>query len=197
MILLCAAVEAELAALGPLQPGVRTAAIGIGPVEAAFGAAEALSLDGIECAILLGTCGALPGSGLGIGEAVVVERSVLTSSDAAAGLAYVPGPMQREARADEALVARLGLPLRRVGCATVVAITRDAAHAAAEASHTGCEVEHLEAYAFLRAAERAGVPALCVLGVSNDVGPEAHAQWLAHGDEAAAAAVRAVLAALR
>lgn len=202
--LLCAAVDAELASLLPRLDSLRdrtglrveVASIGIGPVEAALGAAEALASVRPAAAILLGTCGALPGSGLSIGDAVVVQRSILTSSDAAAGFAYIPAPMQREALADEALLSRLALRLPGVSCATVVAITHDQGHAEAEARHTGCQVEHLEAYAFLRAAERAGVPALCVLGVANDVGPDAHTQWRQFGDLAASAAVEAVIVAL-
>ncbi len=201
-LLICAAVEFELARLlpalrreegawrgllGRLQ--VEALPIGIGPVDAALGAASALARRP-DTAIFVGSCGAFPGSALPIGSAVVVERSVLTASDAAAGLSYVPGPAQVEARGDAALCAALaagGAPL--VGAATVVAITRDAGRAAQLQRFTGCETEHLEAFSFLRAAAAAGVPAACVLGVSNEVGPLAHEQWKAHGDEAAAAAI--------
>ena len=201
-LLVCAAVEEELARLLPrLGRGAArwqgtlggrrlvAAPVGIGPVDAALGAAAALA-ERPAAAVFVGTCGAFPGTGLEIGAAVVVERSVLTASDAAAGLSYVPGPAQRTAYADRALCAALaggGAPL--VGAATVVAITRDAERAAALRRTSGCEVEHMEAHAFLRAAETAGIPAACVLGVSNEVGPLAHEQWKAHAPIAAGAAV--------
>lgn len=176
--------------------GLTVAPIGIGPVEAALGASELFFGGTFDLAVLLGTCGALPGSGLSIGDVVAVERSVLTSSDAAAGFSYVPGPMQGAVFSDRPLLDELAPGLRRVGCATVVAITRDRGHAEAEAQATGCQIEHLEAHAFLRAAERANVPAVAILGVANHVGPDAHREWLAHGDRAAAAAVEALLLAL-
>lgn len=198
-LLICAAVDEELAALPRglgSREGVCVAALGIGPVEAALGASEAFAAGRYDAAILLGTCGALPGSGLAIGDVVAVERSVLTSSDAAAGFAYVPTPMQKDVFADGGLLDALASGIRRVGCATVVAITRDLAHAEAEARATGCQIEHLEAHAFLRAAERAGVPALALLGVANHVGPNAHREWREHGDRAAAAAVEVLARAL-
>ncbi len=205
-LLVCAAIEEELARLLPrLTRGqgrwtgalgdrpIVAAPIGIGPVDAALGAAAALA-ERPAAAIFVGTCGAFPGTRLAIGAAVVASRSVLTASDAAAGLSYVPRPAQRIARGDEALCAELsaeGAPL--VGAATVVAITRDAERAEALRRLSGCEVEHLEAHAFLRAAEVAGIPAACVLGVSNEVGPLAHEQWLAHAAAASEAAVGVLL----
>ncbi|AKU89860.1 hypothetical protein [Vulgatibacter incomptus] len=205
-LLVCAAVKEELDALLPLLEadeagwsgsiggvGVLARTLGVGPVEAALGAAAALAERPVSGAILVGTCGAFPGSGLGIGSVAVIERSLLTSSDAGAGLAYVPGPAAGLARSSPALIEALsmgGLP--RVGCATVVAITRDGDHAAALGRASGCEVEHLEAHGFLRAAERAGVPAACLLGVANDVGPLGHEQWKRHAREASAAAVAAL-----
>lgn len=194
-LLICAAVDEELAALPQglrSREGVYVAALGIGPVEAALGASEAFAARRYDAAILLGTCGALPFSNLTIGDVVAIERSVLTSSDAAAGFAYVPTPMQKDVFSNGALLDTMAPGVRRVGCATVVAITRDLAHAEAEARATGCQVEHLEAHAFLRAAERAGVPAFAVLGVANHVGPNAHREWLEHGHRAAAAAVEAL-----
>ena len=205
-LLVCAAVEEELARLIPYlaratggwhgllgSRRIVATALGIGPVDAALGAAAALA-ERPAAAIFVGTCGAFPETGLPIGSAVVVERSVLSASDAASGHSYVPGPAQRIAHGDPALCAALaegGAP--RVGAATVVAITRDAERAELLRRFTGCETEHLEAHAFLRAAERAGVPAACVLGVSNEVGPFAHEQWKAHAAEASGAAVDLLL----
>jgi len=196
VILICAAVEDELLPLRGRIPadGVGFAAIGVGPVEAALGAAAALATRP-SAAILVGTCGAFPGTDLGVGRAVCVERSLLSCPDVAAGRSYVPAPAQVESRADPVLVAALceaaGLP--RVGCVTAPAITRDAACADLLARSTGAEVEHLEAHAFLRAAERAGIAAACVLGVANRVGPDAHEEWVRNADAATAAAADALL----
>lgn len=210
--ILCAAVEEELAPLlGDLRREgdgwqgrlegveVRAFAIGVGPVDAALGAASGLAASRADGAILLGSCGAFVGSGIEIGRAVVVERSILTSSDAASGFAYVPAPAAIPSLADGGLVEtlrrRTGLPA--VACATVAAITSGEAHARALAAASACQVEHMEAHAFLRAAERAGVPAACLLGVANEVGPDGHEQWKRHGAEASAAAIEALRAFLR
>jgi len=207
-LLVCAAVEAELAALLPLLDPegrtevegfqVRAAAVGVGPVEAALGTA-ALLRESFDAAILVGTCGAFTGSRLPIGAVTLVDRALLTSSDAAAGLAYVPGSAAAACHADPRLVGKIRAHTGIVPatCATVVAITKDAAHAAALAERTGAAVEHMEAFGFLRAAERAGVPATCLLGVANDVGPEGHEQWKLHAGMASAAAIEAVRAFLR
>ena len=42
---------------------------------------------------------------------------------------------------------------------------------------TGCDVEAMEGFAVLRAAERAGVPALEVRAVSNEIEEEDRARW--------------------
>lgn len=212
-LLVCAAIEAELEALLPaLGSGgrlpdrrvemegwlVRAAAVGVGPVESALGTA-ALLREPMDAAILVGTCGAFAGSALPIGAVTLVDRALLTSSDAAAGLAYVPGPAAAACHADPRLVeeVRAHTGLAPATCATVVAITKDAAHAAALAERTGAAVEHMEAFGFLRAAERAGVPATCLLGVANDVGPDGHEQWKLHAGLASAAAIEALRAFLR
>jgi hypothetical protein len=49
----------------------------------------------------------------------------------------------------------------------------------------GCDVEAMEGFAVLRAAERAGVPALEVRAVSNDIEERDRARW--HFDRAFAA----------
>lgn len=200
MILLSAAVDDELLPfrdrLGGMK-GIRLQATGVGPVEAALGAVEALKKN-TSLAILVGTCGAFPGAELRVGQAVCVESAILSASDVGAGRSYIPAPAQILSRADERLVASLaeaGLP--RVGCVTVPAITRDRAAAAALAAQSGMEVEHLEAHAFLRAAERLGVPAACVLGIANFVGPTAHEEWKANATSASSAAAEALLPWLR
>lgn len=211
-ILICAAVEDELAPLRALDLPypLELAAIGVGPVEAALGAAELLGPPHQgpgaskgprrpSAAILIGTCGAFAGRGLSIGDAVLVTRSVLTASDAAAGRSYIPAPAAAASHADPALCASIAraTDLASVGAATVAAITSDAASAARLQQVTAMDTEHMEAHAFLRAAERAKVPAACVLGVANYVGPEAHEQWKASAALASSAAVEALVRWLR
>lgn len=205
-ILVCAAVEEEL---GPLLSGMRrdgarwfgeaggvsltAVSIGVGPVLAAFGAAAALR-GPFDAAILLGTCGAFSGSGLSIGDAVIVERSLLGSSGAASGLAYIPPLAAAPSEAEPALVHSLAehTGLRQVSAVTVAAITSGGAAADTLSRTTGCEVEHMEAHPFLLAAARARIPAACLLGVANEVGPRGHEEWKENADRASAKAIAAL-----
>jgi hypothetical protein len=50
------------------------------------------------------------------------------------------------------------------------------------------QVEHMEAYGFALACNRANVPWACVLAITNEVGPDAHAQWREHRSACEAAA---------
>jgi len=56
-----------------------------------------------------------------------------------------------------------------------------------------CDVENLEAFAVARAAAAAGLPFAAILGISNNVGPSAHAAWKRNATGAAAAACHAAL----
>lgn len=182
----CAAVPAELGEL----PGV---ALGVGPVVAAAAAGAWLARERPAAVILIGTAGSYAG-GPPVGSVVVGARLGLASTAGTLGLGYVPmAPGVLEA--DAALVAAAGLPAAAV--LTVVAITTDPGLAGRHAA--AWQVEHMETYAVAHACAVAGVPFVPLLGISNVVGPEAHAQWLAHRDAAQAAtqaAARALLSRL-
>ncbi|HSZ80968.1 MAG TPA: hypothetical protein VLA14_01740, partial [Polyangia bacterium] len=62
---------------------------------------------------------------------------------------------------------------------------------------TGAALENLEAFAVARAAAAARVPFAAVLGVSNVVGPRAHAEWRANHLAASRAACHVVWSYLR
>lgn len=79
---------------------------------------------------------------------------------------------------------RLGVPSHDV--LTVSAITTDPGITATYAKHW--QIEHMEAWAVAWAAQQAGVPLVILLGVANQVGPNAHAEWLANREAAEAAA---------
>jgi purine-nucleoside phosphorylase len=72
-----------------------------------------------------------------------------------------------------------------VVCCT--AITTDPGVAGALAAEG--DVEHMEAFGVAWACARAGVPFAAVLGITNAVGPNAHAEWKANRAAAQAAAV--------
>ncbi len=202
MILVVAAWRPELRALTrsrrpPGDRSVERAVVGVGPVEAALGTARALADLQPRALILLGTAGVYRGSGPrpAIGAAVVARNIRFASVGTTRGLVYFPGPMPLAASCDRKLRSGLAAAasVLQVDVACPPAITRSAAAAAEVAGETGAAVENLEAFAVARAAAEAGVPFAAVLGIANQVGPRAHAEWAAHGAEAAARACAVLL----
>lgn len=178
-MLLVAAAREELGELAG-------AVVGVGPVVAAVGAARFLAEQRPEAVLMIGTAGAYPG-GPAIGRVVQGRRVGLSSGVAAMGLGYVPRPPE-PIPCHAGLLEPLDLPSADI--LTSAAVTTDLT--LADRLSDGWQVEHLEAYAVARACQEAGIPFAVVLGIANRVGPQAHAQWLSHRDEAQAAARAAV-----
>jgi nucleoside phosphorylase len=202
-ILIVAAFPPELKGLASVlraraQDGasvVARAIVGVGPVEAAAGAARAIALLEPRVVVLVGTAGVYAArGGPAIGEAVLVRRAALGSLAAASGAGYLPAPVPDSQDTDAGLRRELGgrahLPAVDVACPT--AITRTRAAATTLARHTGAAIENLEAFAIARACARAQVPFAAVLGITNRVGPKAHVEWRRHAANAAAAACAVV-----
>lgn len=176
-LLVVAATEREL----ECAPGARTLACGIGPVEAAIAAGRAFAQSAPEAAVLVGLAG-----GRGIAPGTVVLGSESLYCDLRAEV-HVP----RRAEPDEALLvaAREALP---------DALVLSIGTSAAVGGTTGCDVEAMEGFAVLRAAELAGVPALELRAVSNEVDEPDRDRWDFEGGLAAlAGAVPRLLEALR
>jgi purine-nucleoside phosphorylase len=185
--LLVAAYAPELA---HLPDHVRAKAIGIGLVEAAAGTAAALLEPQArpELLVLVGSAGALPGSGLDVGTVCAVDTAVLAERSCE----YLPEPQPRIAEASRSLVVRAaaaGLEARR--CVSGLGVTRSSEEAGRLAKSAA--LEHLECFAVLRVAAHLGVPAIAILSVANQVGPSAHAEWMANRQRAEAAAQAAAL----
>jgi len=162
------------------------AVVGVGPVVAAATTARILEQRKPDRVVLIGTAGAYPG-GPPIGAAIAARQVALSWGVAAMGLGYVPRA-PKPIEADPTLLSRITAPRHAV--LTVGAITTDRTLARRIAD--GFTVEHLEAYGVAWACKQAGVPFLTVLGITNDVGPDAHIQWLTHRDAAQAAARQAI-----
>ena len=125
----------------------------------------------------MGTAGILPGATLAMGQAV--EASLVMASHAPGE--RLPGPLA-ESCAAELAPKENGV---HVWSSQGVSETRELAEfATSHAAH----VENMELWGVARAAVRAGVPWGAVLGLSNEVGTESHAQWMEHRHSAAAAA---------
>jgi nucleoside phosphorylase len=163
-------------------------AIGVGPLVAAVRAAAILVRTRPSFVVMIGTAGAYPG-GPEIGSVIGASRVGWGDGISTLGLGYVPRPPE-PVPCDMALRAQLPrLPWHPV--LTVSAITTDP-RLAGRFAEAGWTVEHLEAYATALACREAGIPFVAVLGISNEVGPDAHVQWLAHRDAAQEATRRAI-----
>ena len=141
-------------------PGARTLACGIGPVEAAIACGRALAGSTPEGLLLVGLAG---GRGLEPGTLVLGSESLYCDLHADV---HVP----RRALPDEQLLAaaRDALPEARV---------EPIGTSAAVGGTTGCDVEAMEGFAVLRAAELAGVAAVELRAVSNDVDEPDRSRW--------------------
>ena len=157
MILVVAATERELAAAAETA----TLACGIGPVEAAASTARALAQGQRPDALLhVGIAGA---RGIPVPQIVIGPEAVY--EDALAG-GLVPARVLPDPRLVDA--AQRALPDARVlpiGTSACVGGTSD------------CEVEAMEGFAVLRAAKLAGVPAVEVRAVSNEIDEPDRERW--------------------
>lgn len=159
-ILVVAATPRELAAAA----GWRTLACGVGPVEAAARTAAALAVQPPRAILHIGIAGARRSAALAPAALVIGAAARYTDLGVPASLAPA------EALPDPALLAALQ---RAVPEAPVLPIATTARVAAS----VGCDVEAMEGFAVLRAAALAGVPAIEVRAISNEIEETDRARW--------------------
>jgi len=174
-LLVVAATELELERVGAADALV----CGVGPVEAAAATARALAERRPSALLHVGLAG---GRGLPVPSLVLGSEAVYHDLSAAI-------PVVDRVEPDAALLAaaREALPDARVlpiGTSAGVGRTR-----------SDCAVEAMEGFAVLRAAELAGVPAVELRAISNEVDERDRARW--RFDDALAALADAVPRALR
>lgn len=167
-ILVVAATERELAA----SSGWRTLCCGVGPVEAAATTAAAIAIDRPAAIVHVGIAGARRARALAPATLVVGAEARYHDLIVPAWLA--PGVVVT----DEALIAavRRAFPdaaLLPIGTSGRIGGTN------------GTDVEAMEGFAVLRAAQLAGVPAIEVRAISNEIEEDDRARW--HFDAAFAA----------
>jgi futalosine hydrolase len=169
VLLVVAATERELAGAGDTP----TLACGIGPIEAAATTARALAVQQPEAVLHVGIAGA---RGIPAAELVIGSESIY--EDAAQG-GLVTGRVVPDTKLLEA--ARRAIPEARV-CPI--------ATSARVGGTSACAVEAMEGFAVLRAAALAGVAAVEVRAVSNEIDELDRARW--QFDDALAALAAAV-----
>jgi futalosine hydrolase len=177
MILLVSAVAQELEWLGP-RAGVEMLVAGIGPVDTAARVARALYAHKYDMVVNAGIAGAFSGVAH-VGDGVVVGEELYELQQENGTPLALPGGnvladrVPSDSQLIEAITA-LGFPLVRG--ITVSAVTATDA-TAARLRGRGAEIESMEGFAVLRAAQLAGVPAIEVRGISNIVGERATSEW--------------------
>ncbi len=171
-ILVVAATERELAP----PDGWRTLCCGVGPVDAAAATAAAIAADRPAIILHVGIAGARRTRGLAPASCVIGTEA--RYRDLGGPSKWAPDVVV----ASPALVAAAAraLPLAPqlpIGTSAQVGGGVDAA--------SGCDVEAMEGFGVLRAAQLAGVLAIEVRAISNDVEERDRARW--HFDAAFAA----------
>jgi futalosine hydrolase len=157
VLLVVAATERELGAV----EGAETLACGIGPVEAAAATARALAERPPDAVLHVGIAGS---RGLAVGTAVVGTESVYC--DLAAAI-----PVVARALPDAALRAALEQALPELRSLPIGTSARVGGAAGT------LQVEAMEGFGVLRAAELASVPAVEVRVVSNEIDEVDRGKW--------------------
>lgn len=158
MLLLVAATDRELCGHDGLVCGV-------GPVEAAAATARTLALHAFDAVLHVGLAG---GRDLAVGSVVVGTEALYPDLSA-------EWPVVDRVMPDAGLVASVRSALPDVAVAPIH--TSAIVGAARRAASQGPLVEAMEGFGVLRAAERAGVPAVEVRVVSNEIGEEDRSRW--------------------
>lgn len=180
-VLVVAATERELAP----PAGWRTLVCGVGPVDAACATASAIAAQRPAAILHVGIAGARRDAALAPGTLVIGASAHF--DDLGVPERFAP----RTLAPDAALLAavRAAVPEARV---------LPIATSARVGGTSGAPVEAMEGFAVLRAAALAGVPALEVRAIANDIEEPDRARW--HFDEAfaaIAAATQRLVAAVR
>jgi futalosine hydrolase len=163
-VLVVAATGRELAAVA----GAATLVCGIGPVEAALATARELAERPPDAVLHVGVAG---GRGLPVGTGVVGVMAMYIDLTASI-------PVIQRTEPDPRLLAALREAIPELRPLTIATSAR-------VGSASGFEVEAMEGFAVLRAAEVAGVPAVEVRVVANEIDEPDRDKW--HLAEALAA----------
>jgi futalosine hydrolase len=154
LLLLVAATAPELCG----EPGL---VCGVGPVEAAASTARAVALDPPRAVLHVGVGG---GRGLPLGTLVVGSEALY--ADLAAGIPVTSRVMPDGRLLESVRAALPEAPMLPI--ATSAAVGRSGGDAT---------VESMEGFAVLRACSLAGIPAVEIRAISNEIGEDDRERW--------------------
>lgn len=198
MILVVCALREELRYV-PERADIAILACGVGPVEAAIAVARELERTRYRYVLSVGIGGAYEDvARVGEGRLIASECLAELGLEGGAPLALPGGARTIErARADSAALERCRGIAPFASGLTVTTVTTTAATGERLRKRYGTEVESMEGFAVLRAAEVAGIPALEIRGISNYVGERSASRWnFDAGARAAASTLDATLSRL-
>jgi futalosine hydrolase len=177
VILLTCAVDKELS-FWTSRRDVDVLATGVGPVEAACSVTRALAQERYRLLINAGLGGAIDGAAeIGEGVAVIDDVLELGLEDGRPIVLPEGHRVVDRAHSDPHLVAALvKRGVRALHGITVGRVT-STEETAARLARMGLQVESMEGFAVLRAAQVAGVPAIELRGISNRVGSRERSGW--------------------
>ncbi len=159
-VLVVAATGRELAN----ADGWATLVCGVGPVDAAVRVAAAIAATRPAAILHVGIAGARAASGVNPPQLVIGTEAIYC--DLGVPEHFAPHRVTCDARLLEA--ARRAVPQ---------AICRPIGTSGSVGHSVGCDVEAMEGFAVLRAAQLAGVPAIEVRAVSNAIEERDRARW--------------------
>jgi purine-nucleoside phosphorylase len=142
-------------------------AAGVGPVAATFGLTHFLEDYRPKQIIAVGTAGVINEKNFKIGDVVVAK-----SAGTASGFASVYTPKLQPQK----IVISVGAGFKAARIYSPQEITRDENWQGLLSKRY--DVEHLESFAFALVAKKFRIPIRIFLGLTNVIGPQAHAQWL-------------------
>jgi futalosine hydrolase len=177
MILLTSAVAEELSFF-QARDGIETLVTGVGPVEASCAIASALCRRTYRLVINAGLAGSFDGA-VQLGEGVIVAEDGMElglEDGTALSLPRDETAIDRS-RSDPNLVARLGAKGYTVVRGITVSRVTSTDSTARRLADRGAQVESMEGFAALRAAEIAGIPAIELRGISNRCGARDSSEW--------------------
>jgi futalosine hydrolase len=135
---------------------------GVGPVEAAGATARELALRPPEAVVNLGVAG---GRGITPGGLVIGSASVYVDISAQI-------PVVDRVEPDSALLERL-----RIAVPEALVLPIGTSGAVGGVASGDLRVEAMEGFGVLRACEQAGIPAIEIRAISNDLGESDRARW--------------------
>ncbi len=155
--------------------------IGIGVTAAALALGALVTRIQPDRVIMVGSAGALPGSGLQVGDVVsatsetFAELGICRGFEMGAADALTLPSLHQEISLDGEFARTLAPDVGRF--LTVAGVSGDEAVAVARADRFGTAAENMEGYALAVACRRFGIPGAEVRGISNQAGIREKSAW--------------------